>query len=69
MDKDVNIQMLDKPIYQDTIGQGSNTPIFPHISQDLRIPICPSNGQYLETPVSDSQGLYLVKPIPKNFIE
>ena len=69
MDKDLNIEMLDKPIYQDTIGQDSNTPISPHISQDLRTPICPSNGQYLETPVSDSQGLYLVKPIPKNFIE
>lgn len=67
MDQDVNIQMLDKPIYQDTIGQDSNTPIFPNISQDLITPICPNNGQHLETPVSDSQGLHLIKP--KNFIE
>jgi hypothetical protein len=69
MDQDVNIQMLDKPIYQDTIGQDSNTPIFPYISQDLITLICPNNGQHLETPVSDSQGLHLIKPKPKNFIE
>jgi hypothetical protein len=69
MDQDVNIQMLDKPIYQDIISQDSNTPISPYISQDLKTPICPNNGQHLETPVSDSQGLHLVKPKPKNFIE
>ena len=69
IDQYINIQMLDKPIYKDTVSQSSNTPISPHISQDLRTPICPSNGQNLETPVSDSKGFYLVKPIPKNFIE
>lgn len=69
MDQDVNIQMLDKPIYQDTIGQDSNTPISPHVSQDLKTPISSNNGQNLETPVSDSQGLYLIKLKPKNFIE
>lgn len=69
IDQDVNIEVLDKPIYQDTTGQNLDTPISPYISQDLRTPISPNNGQYLETPVSDSQVIYLIKPIPKSFIE
>ena len=69
IDQDIDIKVLDKPIYQDTINQDLNLPISPHISQDLKTPICPNNGQYLETPISDSQGLHLIKPIPKGFIE